>query len=417
MALIVFTHGLGADEGFWGSTIDALRSHERLADHEIKAWAYRTSKRPGHPVLARYFQALRGWRHQDISEIGEELWSHLRSWSDSHNDVILVGHSMGGLVTAAALVSGFSSGRERDTGLSAKLRGILCIASPFAGASSAERLTQLYKRVGANQHIADLAPDSKTRIRIVQEFTRTVLGHDQLTFILMRAGDDAVVLPGEITNPFSRDQYLSDVLTGGHSECIRDLASEHPNFVKLLSAIEGMLGVSEAGSNTTEISLFRGRSVRIKAEYDDRLTRMTSNLDVLAWGLASFREDYGDDLLGWAARGIRIRLLLVDPNSPQGKMLCDLQDDVEGRAPGSTASDVATFLAAVRPVQGSLEVRTSSYHPGINMFRVDENIFFGPYLAPSVSRNAPTAILSNRHWLYDRLLTHFDWLWENATVA
>lgn len=416
MALIVFTHGLGADEGFWGSTIDVLRCHDRLADHEIKTWAYRTSKRPGLPAFARYFQALRGWRHQDIFQIGEELWSNLRSWSDSHDDVILIGHSMGGLVSAAALVHGFSSGEERDTGLSGKLRGLLCIASPLAGASSARSLTQLYKRVGANQHIADLAPDSMTRIRIVQEFTRTVLGHDQLALMLMRAGDDAVVLPGEITNPFSRDQYLLDVLTGGHSECIRNLTSEHPNFVKLLSAIDGMLGAPPDGTDNTEIELFAGRSVRIKAQYDDRLSRMTSHLDVLAWGLASFREDYGDHLLGWVARGIRIRLLLVNPNSLQGRMLCDLQDEVEGRAHGSTANDIGSFLAAVQHVEGSLEIRISSYHPGINMFRVDEDIFFGPYLAPSVSRNAPTGILSNGHWLYDTLLAHFDWLWEKASI-
>ena len=392
-----------------------LHSHEDLADHEIKTWAYRTSKRPGFPAFAHHFQALRGWRHQDISQIGEELWSHLRSWSAGHDDVVLVGHSMGGLVTAAALVHGFSSGEERDTILSAKLRGLLCIASPFAGASSAKRLTQLYKRIGVNQHIADLAPDSIRRIQMVQEFTRTVLGHDQLALILMRAGDDAVVLPGEITNPFSRDQYLLDVLTGGHSECIRDLTSEHPNFIKLLYTIEGMLGTPHDEADNTEISLFSGRSVRIKAQYDDRLSRMKANLDVLAWGLASFREDYGEQLLGWVAKGIRIRFLLMNPNSPQGRMLCDLQDEVEGRRPGSTANDISTFLTVVQPVKGSLEIRTSSFHPSINMFRVDEDIFFGPYLAPSVSRNAPTAILSEAHWLYGTLLAHFDWLWEKAS--
>lgn len=418
MALVVFTHGLGASEGFWGSTIDVLRSHERLAANEIRTWGYRTSRRPGPPILRPVLQAVRGWKHQSLAEVGEELWSHLRTWSSDHDEVVLVGHSMGGLVTAAALNHGFTTGEDRDLALVAKLRGLVSIASPFAGAASAKRLVQLYRPLGASQHVNDLRPESTARKHIIQDFTRIVLGQDQLTFILMKAGNDAVVLPGEITNPFSRSQYLLETLMGGHSECIRDLRADSDNLSQLVDAIDGILGTAAAGSQDTQIELFHGRSVTIRREYDERLARMEHHLDILAWGLSSFLEDYGDDLAGWASRGNRrIRFLLVNPDSQEGKVLCELQDKLERRRLGSTASDIETFLATVHPVEVSLEVRVSDYHPGINIFRIDGDMFFGPYLAGMVSRNAPTGIVSDGHWLYETLLSHFEWMWEKASVS
>ena len=418
MALIVFTHGLGASEGFWGSTIDVLRGHERLVGNEIRPWGYRTSKRPGPPILRPVLQAVRGWKHQSLAEVGEELWSHLRTWSGNHAEVVLVGHSMGGLVTAAALNHGFTSGEDRDLALVAKLRGLVCIASPFAGAALAERLVQLYRPLGASQHVKDLRLESVARKQILQDFTRVVLGHEQLTFILMKAGNDAVVLPGEITNPFSLGQYLLDTLAGGHSDCIRDLGADSDNLTKLVAAIDGILGAAAAESQATQIALFPGRSVTIRRQYDERLARMEHHLDILAWGLSSFLEDYGDDLADWASKSTRrIRLLLVNPDSREGGVLCELQDKLERRRLGSTADDIETFLATVHPVEGSLEVRVSDYHPGINIFRIDSDMFFGPYLAGMVSRNAPTGIVSDGHWLYGTLLSHFEWMWERASVS
>ena len=416
MALIVFTHGLGASEGFWGSTIDVVRSHERFMGHEIQTWGYRTNRQPEPLILKRPIQTIRGWKHQSLPEVGEELWSNLRSWSDKHDEIVLVGHSMGGLVSAAALVHGFMSGEDRDVSLCAKLRGLICIATPFAGASSAEMLAQLYRRFGKNKHIADLRPKSATRKQVLHDFARVVLNQGQLTFNLMRAADDVVVLSGEITSPFSRDQYLLDVLSGGHSECISNLNAEHVNLHKLITAIEGTLNSAPIVSSEPEIALFTGRSVTIRNEYDDRLSRMKDRLDILAWGLASFREDYGNRLVDWATNGTRIRLLLVNPNSIRGSTLCELQDELEGRNRGSTANDIATFLTELESSHGGIEVRVSDFHPGTNVFRIDGDMFFGPYIAGTVSRNAPTGVVSDDHWLFDVLLSHFECLWNKGTV-
>ena len=411
MALIVFTHGLGTSEKFWGSTISVASKHERLAEHTLRTWSYRTTKLPDLPWFRRASAILRGWKNQSLSEIGEELWSNLRSWSDGHDRVILVGHSMGGLVVAAALAHGFSSGEDQNEALCSKMQGLICIATPFAGASLVKKAFRPY-----NQNISDVSPRSRRRRRIVQNLTH-ILEEKELSFVLMRAANDQWVLPGEVTKPFSSDQYRVDVLEGNHSSCVKSLTIDHPNMTKLVRSIRRILDPTVEASYGTRVLLRSSRAVTIKPEYDHRLSLMREHLDVLAWSLVSFREDHRQNLADWVNRGVQIRLLLVNPDTPVGKMLCEHQDTVEGRSTGSTAGDITTFLSEVQPIIGGLEVRVSDFHPGTNIFRVDGEMFFGPYLAGDVSRNAPTGIVSEDHWLYLRLLAHFEWMWERALVS
>ena len=411
MALIIFTHGLGASEKYWGSTIDLANEHEDLDGHTLRTWSYRTSKLPDPPFLRRVRAILRGWKHQSLPEIGEQLWSNLRSWSDGHDSVILVGHSMGGLVAAAALAHGFSTDEDQDKELCSKVQGLICIATPFGGVSLVKKALRFY-----NQNIADVSSRSKRRRRIVLHFTH-ILEQNELQFILMRAANDQWVLPGEVTQPFSWDQYRPEVLEGNHSSCIKNLTADHPNMTKLSRSIRRILDPTIEDSHGTEVLLFPTRAVTIKPEYDDRLSLMRNHLDVLAWSLVSFREDHRRNLAKWVNKGIQVRLLLVNPDTPAGEMLCELQDTVEGRPTGSTAGEISTFLSEVRPIVGGLEVRVSDLHPGTNIFRVDGEIFFGPYLADDVSRNAPTGIVSEDHWLYYRLLAHFEWMWNRGAVS
>ena len=414
MALIVFTHGLGASEADWGSTLSAVR--ERLPDHQVQPWTYRTSRFPRIRLLRRCVRALSGWEPQSLSELGEALWSTLRVWSSDHDEIILVGHSLGGLVSAAALVHGFTSKKVRDYKVCGKLRGSICIASPFDGASFAEWTSQLYRPFGENRHIDDLRRQSQARRAMIVEFKEEIVNLDRLTLVLMKAENDEIVNSEEITRPFRPDQYFPESLEGNHSDCIYDLTVDHPNLIKLTAAIEGILHSDAAGSRIAKVAFLNSRSVTIREWYDDRLLRMERNLDILAWGLASFREDYGSSLTEWAANGIRIRILLVNIDSHEGAVLCEQQDDLEGRNIGSTVNDIATFLTTIKP-QENLDVRVSGFHPGTNIFRVDDEMFFGPYLAGTVSRNAPTGFVLQGYRLYERLLSHFEWMWERAIVS
>jgi SEFIR domain len=162
---------------------------------------------------------------------------------------------------------------------------------------------------------------------------------------------------------------------------------------------------------------FLSRSVRIRDEYDKRLKGAKLSIDVLGWGLRAFREDYLMSFRLWVERGVRLRILVLDVWSDEGAMLADLQDRAEGVEAGSIRHDVTSFVHATSKMidgQPDLQVRLSNYHPSINIFRIDDEIIWGPYLAGDVSRNHPTFIISADNSLFAPLASHFDSLWRQS---
>jgi hypothetical protein len=159
---------------------------------------------------------------------------------------------------------------------------------------------------------------------------------------------------------------------------------------------------------------FEGRSVLIKPEYDLRLSRATKCVDVIGFGLRTFRQDYGKDLKQWAKHA-HIRLLLIDPTYPEEKSsIADARDIEENEARGTIRADVLQFLRDHIEVRDpNIEVRLYRCLPAINYFRVDDDIFWGPYLIGRQSRHMPTFIARRGGYLFDRLTEHFDRVWTD----
>ena len=237
MTLLVVTHGLGADEGFWGSTIETLETDSRMSGVEIRRWGYETGKLPDVLGLRLFNRLVRKRRKQSIDFLGKQLWSNLRVWSGSHSDIILLGHSMGGLVTAAALRHGHTMMHVGDPSLLDKVRGAVCVATPFGGARDATTLSRIYAPIGGNLHLKELRPESTVRKAIVNAFINRCLRSDDFELFLFEASRDEVVETGEVTSPFQGEPYQSDVLDGTHSGCISDLPPTNDNVEKLIAAI------------------------------------------------------------------------------------------------------------------------------------------------------------------------------------
>ncbi|MXZ01638.1 hypothetical protein F4Y93_13725 [Candidatus Poribacteria bacterium] len=417
MTLVVLTHGLGATDEAWGSTADALRKHELLAGCDIQTWDYETSKWPVPRILQTAVEARIGRRRQSVRQLGEQLWSKLRVWSSLHDHVVLVGHSMGGLVSASSMVFGFTSSDPRDITIRSKICGLICVASPFGGAALARGLHSTLRPLAHNVQISDMRPKSQQRRQLVQQFSTVVLDRHRVGFHLFRASDDHIVQAGETDSPFDVDQYTIDVLTGGHSDCIHNLDVASDNLIQLARSIDLMRTTRNAKLQEQGVRFYRRRAAGIKEEYDKRLQNVQRNLDVLAWSLTAFREDYGPSLKLWVEAGVAIRLLVVSPHSEAGSTLCRLQDEIEGRGEGDTARDVDAFLDQMHALGLGEYARVIDYHPSVNVFRVDQELLFGPYLAGTVSRNAPTGIVQADHWLFDTLCAHFEWMWNHASAA
>ena len=127
--------------------------------------------------------------------------------------------------------------------------------------------------------------------------------------------------------------------------------------------------------------IFPTRSVSIRNEYHSRL-QAAKEVDILGFGLSSFREDYGAKFEELSSR-TRFRILLLDPNFPSTELsIASIRDREEGNNEGDIKRDVEAFEAVIRRAtnlnQTNFQVRRLRALPSINVFRVDDDLFWGP---------------------------------------
>lgn len=160
----------------------------------------------------------------------------------------------------------------------------------------------------------------------------------------------------------------------------------------------------------------------IRSEYDRRLATASEQVDLLGFGLRSFREDYGSALAELATR-TRIRILLLHPEYPSADASYAAQRDTEERNhAGAIANDVTEFIIQTTDLRhqnpANFGIRLYKALPAINIFRIDDDMFWGPYLLDTQSRNTPTFLTRLGTLPFDAYQQHFDTLWtERWSIA
>jgi hypothetical protein len=174
------------------------------------------------------------------------------------------------------------------------------------------------------------------------------------------------------------------------------------------------------------VTAFPYRSIQIKEEYYRRIQRASQSIEVMGFGLNALREDFVEQFGEWTTRA-RVRILLVDPDAPASSIsYVDLRDIEESNTVGRTKSEVIRFITDTRELWSrsdiNFELRLARSLPSINMFRIDDEVFWGPYLISSprygrASRNLPTMIVKRPGYMYDRLVDHFDQIFTSDHLS
>lgn len=174
------------------------------------------------------------------------------------------------------------------------------------------------------------------------------------------------------------------------------------------------------------VAAFPARSIQIKSEYESRLSTARKQIDIMGFGLNSLREDFLGQFRAWSDRA-PVRVLLVDPDAPsRDHSFSSLRDAEESRRVGETRDEIVRFIADTRALWGDPAVRFSlrlaRTLPSVNLFRIDSVAFWGPYLISTdsyghTSRNLPTMIVRSPGYMYERLIEHFDQIWESDTFS
>ena len=167
--------------------------------------------------------------------------------------------------------------------------------------------------------------------------------------------------------------------------------------------------------------VFGKRSIAMRSEYDIRLERASKSIDILGFGLKHLREDHLRNFSAWANRA-HVRILVIDPEAPSvSAPYASQRDCEEGNEIGQIAQDVRTLVNSCRDLinapSGQFRMRLYTCLPSVNIFRIDSEIFWGPYFVGDVSRNMPTFLLDDRGYVAEAVMGHFEQIWNNPSLS
>jgi pimeloyl-ACP methyl ester carboxylesterase len=200
--IVVFVHGLAESEGIWLGT----RDEPGIADHVIE-------ESTATPVLVRYVSGL------SIEENGRLLADALASvharWPVPVRSLILVGHSMGGLVVRSA---GLAAARTGHAWL-ADVTDVVTIAAPHRGAPL-ERAVRIAERaLDRTPHTRPLAAFLATRSQGVRDLGHGDVGLDGLP------SPDPKAVPHDVWGR-ARIHFLAGVITSDVDHAVGRIAGD-----------------------------------------------------------------------------------------------------------------------------------------------------------------------------------------------
>ncbi len=168
------------------------------------------------------------------------------------------------------------------------------------------------------------------------------------------------------------------------------------------------------------LAIFKERSLGIRDVYESRLDQAEEHIDLLGFGQRAFRQDFAERFPMWLGRGVHIRILLLDPSFPKNSWsVADQRDREEQNDEGEIKRDVKSFLEktqALRERHEKFEVKLYRCLPTVNVLRIDDELFWGPYLLKKPSRSAPTLLVELGE-LYDVMLQHFESIWDDDELS
>jgi len=148
------------------------------------------------------------------------------------------------------------------------------------------------------------------------------------------------------------------------------------------------------------------------------LSKVKKNLDIIAWGLAGFRSIHGDLIAEKVSKGLKIRILCPEPNSPYVATRSREEGSAEKQI-SQNIMDLTKWVFELRikaPNQDDVAIKYYNALPQEHYMRVDNNVYIGPYQYKKLSQQ--TISFSFKYGqLYKIYTSYFDKLWDDETFS
>lgn len=255
--LILFVHGLsGSAETSWKEMLRVLIADPDLKDVTVGSYAYPTKL-----IRLPFTKRLAG-----IRELARGLRTHLAAHHPDAEEIVLVGHSLGGVIIRQFVVEECKAGRA-DV-----LKGIALFASPFRGVQMAETGHRFSWK---HRHLRQLGRESDLLEGCLEDWISLRI-ESLMQTIYVVGGVDTVVPPESACIRVGAEN-VATLMNYGHSDIIRPIDGDDIRFKVLKGLIKKALRVYATPSRTVMLSdngdvLFDVYSAASERFYASRVT-------------------------------------------------------------------------------------------------------------------------------------------------
>lgn len=154
------------------------------------------------------------------------------------------------------------------------------------------------------------------------------------------------------------------------------------------------------------------------ADSDPKLEKAQYQLDGVAFGLKSFRSNHTDKIDNCLQRGVNIRLLVMDPDSPYA----DKRDEEEGDLPGHLRNSINQLVEWAdnlnnKNYRGKIVVKGYSSMTLDFYWRVDGEVYIGPYWYGIPSQQTITYKFTDNGKGFSVYTNYFEKLWNDSKLT
>lgn len=151
----------------------------------------------------------------------------------------------------------------------------------------------------------------------------------------------------------------------------------------------------------------------MNADCDTAQVEAKKEIDVIGFGLSSWRDSSTDEIKELLKKGVKIRIMTPNPESPF--VLQRARD--EGQADDSIRHSINKLIEwgrELRDAGGNIEIRTYDWLPMDFYFRIDGVLFIGPYLYLKGSQQTVTFKFEKDGLMYAEYTAYFERVWNAA---
>jgi pimeloyl-ACP methyl ester carboxylesterase len=321
--LTLLIHGLGAPYTFTGKNNwkDTILTDQKLAGTDVGVVTYNTGK-IAKGILGKDFSPIEELAQELKAELGLSEYQH-------YNDIVIVGHSMGGLVGIRYLLEELK--RKRKT----KIKSFISLATPFNGSHIADYNRLIKWMTPEHEQINQLEPNSVFLSEVNRMWIDIHKEESNIEFVFGYGTDDKVVEKTSAIPNIMTDTWDAVPMDGNHTT-ILNLSSRSYKIVRdkiMKVATQKVVEVDTEDAVLKEQGLTEGKpwNRNVSQLYYLNIPKLSIFMGMQGYEIGPFPKFETLHSLGMELTRIMIGFReLLDKISPNAHKIDDLEfDDIK----------------------------------------------------------------------------------------